>query len=139
MTTLEQGLVNRLRTDPSVQHYFAVATTPPAWRIYPEFLPQSVAYPALRYARISTEPLLTLNGPVMTREARYQIDVWDRRPDTAAAAAAAVRDSLQGLRNDLGGASIGYCWVEGYAQQSEPDAEGADYRVTMDLVIFLAD
>lgn len=139
MTTLEHGLVAHLRADSTCNHFFAAATNPVTYRIHPEFLPQSSRYPALRYARISTEPLLTLSGPVMTREARFQIDVHADSGDTCALAAGAVRDSLDGLRNDLGGASIGYCYVDGMSQQSDVDGDRIDYRITMDLVIFLAD
>jgi len=136
---IEQGLVAYLRAHSTVGLIFRNATSPQSYRIYSEFLPEQPDYPALRYARVSTAPLLTLSGPIGYNQARLQIDVWDKTGAGCRAAADAVRSALDGLRDDMGGASIGHAYIDAFAAQSELEGDRTDYRMTMDLIVTLTE
>lgn len=136
---LEQGVLAYLRAHATVGPIFRNATSPLSYRIYAEFLPESPTYPALRYARVSTAPLLTLSGPIGYAQVRLQLDVWDKTVSGCRTAADAVRSALDGLRDSVGGASISHGYIDGFSAQSELEGDRADFRITMDLIVTLTE
>lgn len=136
--SLETGLVAYLRASAAGTH-FVNATSPLTWRIYPEWLPEGVTYPALRYERVSTDPFVTLSGETSFRRVRIQVDVWGSTRATCRAAADAVLLALDGVTGSLGGTSINYGFIEQFAPQSEIEGDREDHRVTMDFVVSLTE
>ncbi|HKQ02637.1 MAG TPA: DUF3168 domain-containing protein [Actinomycetes bacterium] len=72
-------------------------------RIYPQVLPQDVKLPAITYKRISETEVRSQDGPSGLVRPRFQLDCWAKTYAEADAVAAAVRDRMDGLRNDDGG------------------------------------
>lgn len=136
--SLEEGLVAHLRASAAGSH-FVNATSPLTWRIYPEWLPESPTYPALRYERISTDPFVTLGGETSYRTVRLQIDVWGLTRASARSAADAVLLALDGVTGSLGATRIHYGFVEQFAPQSEIEGDREDHRVTLDYVVSLTE
>jgi hypothetical protein len=109
------------------------------WRIYPEWLPEGVTYPALRYERVSTDPFVTLGGATSYKTVRIQIDVWGSTRASCRAAADAVLLAIDRVTGSLGGTSIHYGHVEQFAPQSEIEGDREDHRVTLDFVVSLTE
>jgi len=64
-------------------------------RIYPNVLPQGVAYPAIRYQRIDTPRVYTKGGYTGLSRPRLQIDCYAPTKKAAADLAAAVRTAME--------------------------------------------
>ena len=84
---------------------------------------QAPVYPFVRFARITTTPNVTLDGPSDLQNTRFQIDVFSRQVSEASAIAQAIDDALLtwGVPNVLQSA------VDGY----EPEVRA--FRVTQDI------
>ncbi|HNT63663.1 MAG TPA: DUF3168 domain-containing protein [Candidatus Desulfobacillus denitrificans] len=67
-----------------------------AARIYPDVLPEECAYPAIVFARQSTEPYLGIGNQVFGADVAVAIDCWAKTRTSADAVAAAVEAALSG-------------------------------------------
>lgn len=128
--SLEEGLVAHLKADSAVA---ALVGT----RIYHEKLPQKPTYPALAYARTSTERQMTLSGPSSLTQVRIALDAWTHSSAEMKSLAAAVRSAVSGVTGNLGGVSIQHCTYESEADLSEFEGDRSDRRVSFELVIWL--
>lgn len=77
-------------------------------RVYGSALPQTVVYPAIRYARISTarDEWRTLDGREDYARVRMQIDSFALNPLSALILSQAVRDVLVGFQGVVSGMRI---------------------------------
>ena len=71
-----------------------------AARIYPDRLPQGVAYPAVSYRMISNERVSAFGSDTGLAQPRYQFDSWAERKLDAINTSAEVRKALQRWRQD---------------------------------------
>lgn len=65
-------------------------------RIYPDVLPEDCAYPAVVFARQSTEPYLGIGNQVFGTDVGLAIGCWATTRTSADAVAAAVEAALSG-------------------------------------------
>lgn len=128
--SLETGLVNHLKADPALAALVGS-------RVYHETLPQNPTYPALAYARTSSQRSMTLSGPIALTQVRLAIDVWARSSSEMLAVSAALKGALDGVTGDLGGQNIQHAYYESEADLSEFDGDRADRRVSFEFVIWL--
>lgn len=128
--TLEEGLVAHLKADATIVGLVGE-------RIYHEKLPQKPIYPAIAYARTSTERTMTLAGPTSLTQVRLALDVWASTSAEMKSVAGAVRAAVSGVTGNLGGTSIQHCTYESEADLSEFEGDRADRRVSFELVIWL--
>lgn len=104
--TLEEGLVAALRADAQVGALVANATSPVTYRIYREHLPQQPTYPAIVFARVTTIGNTILEGPSSLQEVLISLDVLALSDASRMAVASAVKAAINGVRGNLGGASV---------------------------------
>ena len=71
-------------------------------RVYPNHLPQDVAYPAISYRRVTTQRPSNFGADAGIVRARFQIDVWASSYDSASAVREQVRSALQRWTNTSG-------------------------------------
>lgn len=90
MPSLEAAIVARLAATNAV---VAIVDG----RVYANVLPQGVAYPAVRYQRISTPRLKSLSGPTGRARPRFQIDCYGERHSEVLALSEAIRGALDGF------------------------------------------
>lgn len=94
-------------------------------RVYPRYLPQGGALPAIALHLISGVPDQASSGPTGPIERRVQVDCWAERYAAAASLAKAVRDRLDGLNGTFSGITFGgrcRCVHEGDLGGDEPPA-----------------
>lgn len=65
-------------------------------RIYPDVLPEECAYPAIAFARLTTEPILGIGNQVFGTDVGLTIACWAQTRTRADAVAAAVEAALAG-------------------------------------------
>jgi hypothetical protein len=128
--SLERGLVAHLKAAPAVAALVGE-------RIYHERLPQKPTYPAITYARTSTDRYMTLQGPANISQVRIGLDCWASTAAELDALSTAVRAAVAGVTGTLGPTSIQHCTYETEADLSEFDGDRADRRVSFELVIWL--
>lgn len=93
-------------------------------RIYPNVIPQTSTYPAIRYQRISGPRVHSLTGPSGLASPRFQIDAVAQSYLEAGAVADAVRVALDGFRGVVAGVS-----VEGVIHLDERDFDFDEGRL----------
>jgi hypothetical protein len=76
-------------------------------RIYPHFVPQGRAYPAITYFRVDTARVDSHDQAGGLFNSRFQIDLWGADPDVLFTLAEAVRAVLNGFRGTTGGVAFG--------------------------------
>lgn len=63
-------------------------------RLYPDSLPEECAYPAIVFARASTDPLIGLSGQVFGADVALSVGCWAKTRTAADLAAVAVEAAL---------------------------------------------
>jgi hypothetical protein len=127
--SLETGLYTAITSDGTVA---ALVST----RVYPEFMPQGVTYPAITYQRVSTVRTQLLSGIDNFTQVRVVVDCWDSSYSGAKALADAVKNALDGV-TVLGAQSIQHCYMDSMSDLSEIDGDREDRRVSLQFIIFL--
>ena len=88
MADVEQAIYTALSTTSGV-------TSLVSTRSYPVVLPQGVAFPAITFSRVSTDPVFALAGSEGKDAVRVQVDCWSRTYANAKDIANAVRAALE--------------------------------------------
>jgi uncharacterized protein DUF3168 len=93
-------------------------------RVYPRRLPDGVVYPAIRYARVSTQrsPYRDLTGYSNYARPRFQIDCYTTSEDQCLTLANAVRQVLDGFVGVSAGLKIDALGMEDEAAELDPEA-----------------
>lgn len=73
-----------------------------AMRLYPDMLPEGIAYPAVSYFRVSTPRIHCLEGPIGFAQPRFQFSTWANKKSDVIAVAEALRHALDGFRGQMG-------------------------------------
>lgn len=81
-------------------------------RVYPQVLPQNVAYPAISYEPVSKPRLRDIEGPTGRALPRIRISCWAKTFVAAKELADDVRHRLDGYRGAMGGWTIGSTQLE---------------------------
>jgi hypothetical protein len=76
------------------------------FRLYPDLLPEGIAYPAVAYFRVSTPRLHTLDGPSGFAQPRFQFSVWGNTKSDVIAVVEALRLTLDGFRGQMGDTQV---------------------------------
>lgn len=84
---VERHLYNYLQANPTV---FAAISD----RIYPQFVPEGAALPAVAYSRITDPTELKLDGPSSNRSPRFQISIIARTQNQANNIAEVIRGHI---------------------------------------------
>lgn len=130
--TAEIGLRAELAADATVAALVGA-------RIYPEFMPENVTYPAITYRRVSTVRFNKMSGPDDLTQVRIQVDCWDDSYADVQTLAAAVINALDGVKTTLGAQVVSHCYLDSRQDLSEMDGDRIDRRVSLDFVIFLSE
>lgn len=133
MPSVEAALV-ALLTQGSPNAVHAIAGT----RVYPRKLPQNVTYPAIRYTRINTVRLRTLDGLSNYARALFQIDCYGLSESQCVALSQAVYRLLEGFGGVSAGLPIDGIGIldEGADVEDLVGPNGADvYRQRLDFSI----
>lgn len=77
-------------------------------RIWPDVIPEDGVLPAVVYARMSTEPVVTLNGVLEAEFAEMSIGCWAISRGAADAAADAVIAALLAAGHGYGNRNAGF-------------------------------
>jgi hypothetical protein len=113
-------------------------------RIYPEVVPQGVAYPFINLSELSNSPEESLGGEIGTHETIITVDAWTDGSGGSAAAkryGEMIRNMLSGYKGRLGegvwcnGAHL----IRNQVLASDPAQPGSDVhrrRVSQDYRIF---
>ena len=125
---IEEGLRAHLIADAGVSAYTAN-------RIYHEILPQNVTLPAIAYSHVSDSRLGLLSSPDSLITQRFSVDCYARSSDDVKGLARAVRLSLNGLTDDLGGESVDNVFLESSQDLSDFEGDKATRRVLLDFKI----
>jgi len=89
-TTIEEALYSRLKTDTPI-------TALVSNRIYPNILPQNVAYPAISYMRVTGPRIHSHSGSSGLAHPLFQVDQWATTYSGVKDLAEKVRLRLQGF------------------------------------------
>jgi hypothetical protein len=65
-------------------------------RIYPDVLPEGCTYPAIVFARIRTEPVISLGGQSFGSDVELTLGAWGKTRTSSDAVAAAIASTLVG-------------------------------------------
>lgn len=99
-------------------------------RIYPLVLPQSVAYPAISYQRISNTGQM---GTTALRESRWQVNCWALTYTAAQALAVAVKNALEEYTATATAPRIKMVLVVNELDDFDPEAN--IFRVIVDVML----
>lgn len=99
-------------------------------RIYPLVLPQSVAYPAISYQRISNTGQM---GTTALRESRWQVNCWALTYTAAQALAVAVKNALEEYTATATAPRIKMALVVNELDDFDPEAN--IFRVIVDVML----
>ena len=103
-------------------------------RVYPLKLPQGWTLPAITYQLVSNERAHTLAGPSGRIRPRFQIDCWDDDYEDVKTLATAVRQCLDGFKDDSNTESdIGGITLVGERDIWEEQIKL--FRISMDFII----
>ncbi len=100
---IEDALVAYLGAQDSL---IALIGTPLPVRLYPDFLPELAAYPAVTYFRVSTMRVHTLSGPSGFAQPRFQFSCWANTKASVVTVAEALRLALDGFRGQMGDTTV---------------------------------
>lgn len=129
---LEQGLVTYLLTRSAVTDLVGS-------RISPNRVAQGVdQFPRLVYRRISGRHEHTLAGASRECNARLQLTCQAQNYGEAKALAEALRNSLDGFRGSMGGATVTGCHLDNDPDGFKPPSDGSDdgvHEVMCDYLI----
>jgi hypothetical protein len=120
--TLRQGLYAHLKADEDLAALVGR-------RIYPDEIPQGVAYPALVYSILGDVVQRNLDGPDGTREARAQVECWARKRSETVEVSSVVDARLESLNDgagDMGGVAVRWCHRADEQESDVPIADGGD-------------
>jgi hypothetical protein len=102
---VEEALIAQLATKASVTGLVRS-------RIYPGVIPAGVAFPAIRYTKVSAPREQTLEGPAGLAFPRLQLDCLARTKAQAARLAEALRNALDGEMQMWWGGDETGVWIE---------------------------
>ena len=105
MATIEEALVAILNAN-------AAFNALVAGRLYPSFIPQTAARPAVAYQRISHIEAMAHTGYAGMAQTRVQFTIDAQTYASAKAVAAALRAAVRGYRGTAAGVTIGAAFVE---------------------------
>lgn len=108
-----------------------------AGRVYPGVLKQNPVLPAIAFQRISTSRDRTADGPTGLVFARVQYDCWAPEFDQARAAAAAVRDALDGYAGQIDGVDVQLVEIDDDRDDYFPDVKL--FRVSVDAGVWFSE
>jgi hypothetical protein len=111
----------------------AAVTAQVSTRIYPSFLPQDTALPALTYFRVSTIREEAMNIDPGRATARFQVSVWTTSAYSAGTIADVVRTALHRTIGVYGGVTITDLAIENEVATYDFDTE--EHQVAMDFLI----
>jgi hypothetical protein len=111
----------------------AAVTAQVSTRIYPSFLPQDTALPALTYFRVSTIREEAMNTDPGRATARFQVSVWTTSAYSAGTIADIVRSALHRNIGTYGGVTITDLAIENEVATYDFDTE--EHQVAMDFLI----
>lgn len=77
-------------------------------RIWPDVIPEGATLPAVVYARVSTEPVVSVSGRYFGDDASMLVQCWANDRDSADACADAVSAALRSAGHSYTGRSGGY-------------------------------
>lgn len=86
----------------------AGVTTLVSTRIYPDAMPEDVAYPAVVFSRSTTEIERLLDNSIATVRYELEVNCWAKTRTTADAVADAIAAALVNSQYDLMGQSAGF-------------------------------
>jgi len=90
-------------------------------RLYPNRLPEAVAYPALSWLRVSSIRPIAMGSDSGIVRMRLQVDVWATGHDSMTAVAEQVRLALRRWRK-TSGTEVLDCFMDNEIDQFEADA-----------------
>lgn len=124
--TIESDLRTYLIADTTVAALVAT-------RMYPQFLPQSVTYPAISYSVVSRVSSRDLSGPSGRVRVRISVNCWAETYAEAKSLSEAVRQRLDGFKGNMGSSEAGSVKLD----NSFDDYEDAVkiHRVFQDFII----
>ncbi len=102
-------------------------------RMYPQYLPQKVTYPAISYATASRVSSRQLSGPAGRARPRITVNSWAETYLEAKALAEAVRKRLDGFAGRWGSFSVGSVALDNAFDQYESEAEA--HRIFQDYIV----
>ena len=128
--SIEKAIVAILKASPTF-------STLCAGRIWALILPETAAFPAITYQRISETPDYTLDGPGTFGEARLQIDCWSAASHSEASQIAdAIASAIDGYTGTSAGVSIHNVMRDNSQDFYEPNPKC--YRRSVDYMIQFA-
>lgn len=77
-------------------------------RIYPDVLPEGCVYPAIVYARSSTDPVDSIGGVHYGDFVSFSVSAWGKTRASADAAADAIESALRVSGHQVTGREAGY-------------------------------
>lgn len=102
-------------------------------RVYPNKLPENVAYPAIRYEQVSGVREYHLRGPSGRARPRISINAWATKYEDARGLADAIRRRLNGYAGTLGETEVGSIKLESEIDFFEDEVKV--HRVAQDYMI----
>lgn len=87
---------------------YAALTSLVSTRIYPDAMPEEVAYPAVVFSRAGTEPVVTIGGQMVGEFVSLHIECWAETRTSADAVASAVVAGLLASGEQHTGRSAGF-------------------------------
>lgn len=97
-----------------------------AARIFPGFVPQGQALPAIRYNRLATSYSVHLTGVTSIAEVVFQVDAYAATHDDAIALGECIRASLQNYRTLATDPEILGTYEEGHAANYDEPVDASD-------------
>lgn len=101
-------------------------------RIYADIMPATSVFPLVVYALSSQDAERTLDGPAGVDQSRYTLDIWAQTHAEAREVAAAVRQALDGQRNQQGTTQFFIAMARATARF---DDASQLYQVTQDYLV----
>jgi len=103
-------------------------------RIYPQYIAEDAAYPAIVYQKISVARQPNLFTPTDLVSSRIQCDVWDNSYSKSQNLFNLVRQALNGYRGIFSGFEIKSCVLDSQRDLYDPVLK--THRVSGDFIIF---
>lgn len=94
-------------------------------QVYPDYLPDSVEYPAAIFTLSNVSPLMTFDGPEAQQRGTLEITVFSMSHTEAETKAQAFVTLLDGFKSSLGGYST-YIYLEDVIDTAQPFGSGTD-------------
>ena len=126
--TIEADLRGLLTTSTSVA---ALSSN----RVYLDFMPQDVTYPAISFLLISAPRVPLMGTDAVNIPARFQFDCWAETSTGANALTNAVIGAIERYGSSTGTMTIETIFVEDVQSLPEPDIDENVYRRSIDAIV----